>query len=180
MLSIFSPNFDWIYKVGETATLLIGIPVVTLLVFHWQTSCLRQLFREVTTTGCNRWFGCFSYTNYQPGLCLVMMQLLPRSRMSLRCMDRLASPNRRCSPAWALNNATLMEKTQEHSKKSQHPYPIPIYLIVQLQLCKSWNVLGPFDQNQQLLLHRITNIVYTGQLFVGEIVVIDWGWTHLL
>lgn len=48
-----------------------------------------------------------------PGHCFVIMQLFPSSSTSLRCMERLARPSNRCSPACALNKATCNAKQRK-------------------------------------------------------------------
>lgn len=40
------------------------------------------------------------------GDAFVMMLWLPNSKTPCRCMDRLETPNKRCSPAWPLRRAT--------------------------------------------------------------------------
>lgn len=45
------------------------------------------------------------------------------------------------------------------------------HLVVQLQLDEGRNVLGPFDHQQQLLLHRVAHIVDAGELLVGQVLV---------
>lgn len=43
---------------------------------------------------------------FSPGQVLVIIQLFPKRRTSFKCIERLAKPNNRCSPACALSNAT--------------------------------------------------------------------------
>lgn len=50
---------------------------------------------------------------------------------------------------------------------SQHAY-----LVIQKKFTEGRDVLGPFDQNQQLLLHRLTHIRDVGNL-LGPNVAID-------
>lgn len=49
---------------------------------------------------------------------------------------------------------------------------IKSYLVVQRQLGESRNELSPLHEEQQLLFHGVTHIVYVSYLLIGQVTVI--------
>lgn len=47
------------------------------------------------------------------------------------------------------------------------------HLVVQRQVTERWDVLGPFHQDQQLLLHGLTHVCDGGDLFGSDVAVQD-------
>lgn len=45
-------------------------------------------------------------------------------------------------------------------------------LVVEGQLAERWYILGPLDQDQQLLLHAVADVVYVRDLLRAEIDVV--------
>lgn len=45
------------------------------------------------------------------------------------------------------------------------------YLVIQGQVTESWDILGPFHQDQQLLLHRFTHVCDGGYLFGPDVTI---------
>lgn len=48
------------------------------------------------------------------------------------------------------------------------------YLVIQGQVTESWDVLGPLHQDQELLLHGLTHVSDSSDLF-GPDVPVDYG-----
>lgn len=58
---------------------------------------------------------------------------------------------------------------------STHLRPVhESHLVVQRQVTERWDVLGPFHQHQQLLLHGLAHVCDGGDLFGSDVTVQDW------
>lgn len=49
--------------------------------------------------------------------------------------------------------------------------PLCPYLVIQKKFTESWDVLGPLNQDQQLLLHRLTHVRDVGNLLCPNVAI---------